>query len=141
MMASGSVRWPSLVRPRHAGGSEPAPSLDQMAFSTASLSSRAASPCTCSASTGRPSASRASLRWMAGRVPSAMSSGTTPSRSGCLIVGRSISSADSGVPSGTTRPGIGANLMTMSANARCGWMNAADSARGVPARPAPASAV
>ncbi len=128
MMASGSVRWPSLVRPRHAGGSWPASSLDQMAFSTASLSARAASPWMCSASTGRPSASRASLRWIAGRVPSAMSSGTTPSRSGCLIVGRSISSADSGVPSGTTRPGMGANLMTMSANARCGCMNAADSA-------------
>ena len=128
MMASGSVRWPSLVRPRHAGGSWPASSLDQMAFSTASLSARAASPWMCSASTGRPSASRASLRWIAGRVPSAMSSGTTPSRSGCLIVGRSISSADSGVPSGTTRPGIGANLMTMSANARCGCMKAADSA-------------
>ena len=61
------------------------------------LSARAASPWMCSASTGRPSASRASLRWIAGRVPSAMSSGTTPSRSGCLIVGRSISSADSGV--------------------------------------------
>ncbi len=127
-MASGSVRWPSLVRPRHAGGSEPVPSLDQMAFSTSSLSARAASPWMCSASTGRPSASRASLRWIAGREPLSMSSGTTPSRSGCLIVGRSISSADSGVPSGTTRPGIGANLMTISANARCGRMNAADSA-------------
>ena len=68
MMASGSVRWPSLVRPRHAGGSWPASSLDQMAFSTASLSARAASPWMCSASTGRPSASRASTAGYPARV-------------------------------------------------------------------------
>jgi hypothetical protein len=117
-MASGSVRWPSRVRPRQAGGPESAPSRDQMAFSTTSLSSRAASPCTCSASTGRPSPSRASLRWMAVPGPPAVPSGTTPSRSGCLIVGRSSSSAESGVPAGTARPVSGANRMTMSANAR-----------------------
>lgn len=65
---------------------------------------------------------------MAGRAPLSLTSwGTTPSRSGCLMVGRSSSSADSGVPAGTTRPGSGANLMTISANARCGRMNAADS--------------
>ena len=127
-MASGSVRWPSRVRPRQAGGPESAPSRDQMAFSTTSLSSRAASPWTCSASTGRPSGSRASLRWMAVPGPrNTVPSGTTPSRSGCRIVGRSSSSAESGVPAGTARPGTGPNLMTMSANARCGLMNAADS--------------
>jgi hypothetical protein len=43
------------------------------------------------------------------------------------MVGRSSSSAESGVPTGTTRPVNGANRITMSANARCGRMNAADS--------------
>ena len=113
------------------------PNSAHSAFSATALSSRGAYPCTCSASTGRPSPSRASLRWIACWSPS----DRIPLRSGWLIVGRSSSSAENGVPGGSLRPGIGENRTTMSAAARCGRMYAAESGSRRPSSASTCSAV
>src|SRR5262249_10281931 len=136
-MASASLRLPAAYSPSVSGGAVPwsNDSCSQMAFSTILLSSRGACPCTCSASTGRPSASLISFRCTVRRS----SSVRTWHRSGWPMVGRRVISADSEVPSPPgrassdsvpdrlLRPATGANLMAMSAHWRCGRMNAAES--------------